>query len=122
MQTLDTEVQFGEVLGLDWVVEYREDTTVDGALALACKADVFNRWSVYGRAQRDLERDEWLAYVFGLRRNDHDWTIGFTAVYNPFVDETTFRIEFEPRFGRTKRSRLNRFGGSDMGNSSRFAY
>ena len=122
MQTLDTELQFGEVLGLDWTVEYREDTTVDGALALACKTNLFNRWSLYGRAQRDLERDEWLAYVFGLRRNDHDWTIGFTAVYNPFVDETTFRIEFEPRFGRSKRSRLNRFGGSDMGNSSRFAY
>ncbi|MFT4513150.1 MAG: hypothetical protein ACI89X_001581 [Planctomycetota bacterium] len=122
MQTLDVELQFGKVIGIDWVLEYREDTNVDGAIALACRADLFDRWSVFGRAQRDLERDEWLTYIFGLRRNDHDWSIGMTAVYNPFVDETTFGIEFEPRFGRAKRRRTDRFGGSDMGDSSRYAY
>jgi hypothetical protein len=122
MQTLDTEMRFGEVLGLNWIVAYREDTTEDGALAVTASTDLFDRWSVFGRAQRDLERDEWLAYVFGLRRNDHDWSIALTAVYNPFVDETTFRIEFEPRFGRTKQQRVDRFGDSGMGDSSRVTY
>ncbi|MFT4843245.1 MAG: hypothetical protein ACJA0V_002699 [Planctomycetota bacterium] len=122
MQTLDAEVQFGKVLGLDWAVEYREDTTVDGAIGLACRAKLFDRWAVFGRAQRDLERDEWLAYVFGLRRNDHDWSIGLTTIYNPFADETTFRIEFEPRLGGKKRRRVDRFGGADIDGSSRYAY
>ena len=115
-------MRFGEVLGLNWIVAYREDTTEDGALAVTASTDLFDRWSVFGRAQRDLERDEWLAYVFGLRRNDHDWSIALTAVYNPFVDETTFRIEFEPRFGRTKQQRVDRFGDSGMGDSSRVTY
>lgn len=122
MQTFDTELQFGKVLGLDWIVEYREDTTMDGALAVTGRTDLFDRWSVFGSAQRDLEREEWLNYVFGLRRNDHDWTIGLTAVYNPFVNETVFRIEFEPRIGRSRPRSVNGIGGARIGDNARFDY
>ena len=113
MQTFDTELQFGKVLGLDWAVEYREDATVAGALAVAARTRLYERWDVFARAQRDLDRNEWLAYVFGLRRNDHDWAISLNAIYNPFINETTFRIEFEPRFGGGPR-RSNRLGGVDV--------
>src|SRR5690606_21182469 len=96
MQTLDAELQFGKVLGFDWGVEYREDRLVEGAIAVSARTQLYERWDVFGMAQRDLEQDEWLAYIFGLRRNDHDWAISMTAIYNPFINETTFRIEFEP--------------------------
>ena len=122
MQTFDTEVQFGKVLGLNWLLDYREDATVDGALSVGCNTTLFDRWQLSGMAQRDLEQDEWLAYVFGLRRNDHDWSIALTAVYNPFADETTLRIEFEPRFGRVSQRRVNRIGGADFGNTSSYDY
>ncbi len=62
-------------------------------------------------SQRDLDRDEWLAYRFGLQRIDHDWSIQATAVYNPFADETTFRLEFVPRLGSFSSPRSSRFGG-----------
>ena len=101
------------MLGLDWAVEYREDATVAGALAVAARTRLYERWDVFARAQRDLDRNEWLAYVFGLRRNDHDWAISLNAIYNPFINETTFRIEFEPRFGGGPR-RSNRLGGVDV--------
>lgn len=112
MQTLDTELQFGQVLGIDWTVEYREDRTVEGAIGLAGRAKIYDRWVVFASAQRDLERDEWLTYVGGLRRNDHDWSIALIAAYNPFSDETTLRIEFTPRFGGRKSRRNDRFDGS----------
>lgn len=112
MQTFDTELQFGKVLGIDWTVEYREDRTVEGAIGLAGRAKIYDRWVVFGSAQRDLEQDEWLSYVGGLRRNDHDWSISLTAIYNPFINETTFRIDFTPRFGGRKSRRNDRFDGS----------
>jgi len=120
MQTFDAEVQFGKVLGFDWSVDYREDTSVDGAIAVAARTQLYERWDVFGMAQRDLEQDEWLAYIFGLRRNDHDWSISMTAIYNPFINETTFRIEFQPRFGGGNR-RGDRFGGADVRDGS-FSY
>jgi hypothetical protein len=112
MQTLDTELQFGKVLGIDWTVDYREDRTVEGAIGLAGRAKIYDRWVVFASAQRDLEQDEWLTYVGGLRRNDHDWSIALIAAYNPFVDDTTLRIEFTPRFGGQKSRRNDRFDGS----------
>jgi hypothetical protein len=48
---------------------------------------------------------------FGLRRNDHDWAIELSATYNPFADETTFRIEFQPRLGSFSPARGSRFQG-----------
>lgn len=122
MQTFDTELQFGKVLGVDWTVEYREDRTLDGAVALAGRTKIYDRWSVLGRAQRDLERDEWLSYVGGLRRDDHDWAIALTAIYNPFIDETTFQIEFTPRLGGLTSRRSNRFDGAVANSRYSFDY
>lgn len=110
MQTLDTELQFGEVLGVNWTIEYREDARIDGAVALAGSTQLFDRWSLFASAQRDLEQDEWLSYAFGLQRNDHDWSIAMSALYNPFIKETTFRIEFLPRFGGLTSSRGRTLG------------
>ncbi len=119
MQTLDTELSFGKVLGLDWAVEYREDKQFEGVLGVGARTEFYDRWTVFGRAQRDLERDEFLAYSCGLRRRDHDWIIGVTAAYNPFQDEVTFRLDFQPTFGGM-RSRRNRFGGAVA--NDRFSY
>jgi len=122
MQTFDTELQFGKVLGIDWTVEYREDRTVDGAVALAGRTQIYDRWSVFASAQRDIDRGEWLSYVGGLRRDDHDWSIALTAIYNPFINETTFRLEFTPRFGGMKTRRNDRFDGRVQDNRYSFDY
>lgn len=122
MQTLDTELQFGKIIGVDWTVEYREDLTANGAVAIGGRTKILDRWDLYGSAQRDLERSEWLAYVFGIRRNDHDWSIALQAAYNPFVNETTFRIDFQPSFGGRKTTTRDRFGGNDVRNRYAFDY
>ena len=83
----------------------------DGVLGLGARTTIFDRWTVFGRAQRDLQRDEFLNYSFGLRRRDHDWIIGLTAAYNPFIEEVTFRLDFQPTFGGMS-GRRNRFGGA----------
>ncbi|MEC8253275.1 MAG: hypothetical protein VX044_08690 [Planctomycetota bacterium] len=111
MQTMDTELTVGPIAGFDWAVEYREDSLFDGVLGLGARTTIFDRWTVFGRAQRDLQRDEFLNYSFGLRRRDHDWIIGLTAAYNPFIEEVTFRLDFQPTFGGMS-GRRNRFGGA----------
>ena len=122
MQTLDTELQFGKVLGCNWALEYREDAITDGAVGLGISTQLLDRWLVFGRSQRDLQDDQWLRHSFGLRRDDHDWSIELTAVYNPFSDETTFRIEFLPRFGGMNQPRRDRFGGAYSGGQYSFDY
>ncbi len=119
MQTLDTELTFGPVAGMDWVVEYREDARFDGVLGLGARTQVFDRWNLFAQAQRDLERDEFLRYSAGIQRRDHDWILGVSAAYNPFVDEVTFRVDFQPTFGGM-RGRRNRFGGAAV--SDRYSY
>lgn len=121
MQTLDTELTFGKVLGLNWAFEYREDRLFDGVLGVGASTEFFDRWSVFGLAQRDLSTDEFLAYQFGLSRRDHDWVIGLTAVYNPFGDEVTFRLDFQPTFGGM-RGRRNRFGGATVREGQSYDY
>ncbi len=111
LRTFDTELQFGPLAGLTWTVDYRTDAVVDGAVGVTANARLLDRWDLYVGSQRDLDRDEWLAYSFGLRRNDHDWSIELSASYNPFSDETTFRLEFLPRFGSFSGARGSRFGG-----------
>lgn len=99
MRTFDTELRFGPLAGINWVLEYREDSLTKGAVGAGATTKLLDRWELYGGSQRDLNTDEWLNYRFGLRRADHDWMVGFDVVYNPFSDETTFRIDFQPRFG-----------------------
>ena len=121
MQTMDTELTFGPVAGLDWAVEYREDALFDGVLGLGARTTIYDRWMVFGRAQRDLERDEFLRYSAGLQRRDHDWIIGVTAAYNPFEEEVTFRLDFQPTFGGM-RGRRNRFGGANANDRMSYDY
>jgi len=113
LRTLDTELQFGKLLGLTWTLDYRTDTQVNGAVGVATNASLLDRWDMYVSSQRDLDRDVWLAYNFGLRRNDHDWAIELSASYNPFEDQTNFKIEFLPRLGSFSNPRGSRFGGFD---------
>ena len=113
LRTLDTELQVGPVAGIDWTLEYRTDTDVDGAVGLNASTRLLERWTVFGGSQRDLERDEWLAYVLGLERHDHDWSIQASVVYNPFGEETTFRLEFLPRLGNFTSPRGSRFADFD---------
>lgn len=122
MQTLDTELQFGKVLGCNWTIEYREDRLTEGAVGIGASTRLMDRWSVFAASQRDLNRDEWIAYAFGLTREDHDWSIAVSAAYNPFFGDTTFRIEFLPRFGGLNAPRRDRWAGADLRSQAGFSY
>lgn len=116
LRTFDTELQVGPLLGVTWTADYRTDAQVDGAVGLTATTRLLDRWELMAGSQRDIETDEWLAYRFGLRRADHDWTIELSASYNPFSDETTFRLEFLPKlggFGGARRNRADWGEGSD---------
>ena len=119
VQTSDTEVTVGPVAGLDWTVEYREDNQLEGVLGVGARTEVFGRWTLFGRAQRDIERNELLNYSFGISRRDQNWIIGVSAAYNPFIDEATFRLDFQPTFAGM-RGRRSRFGGARA--EERFGY
>ena len=114
MRTFDVEVQAGRIGGITWTADYRGDRLVEGAVGLSGRAQVLDRWNLIAGSQRDLQRDEWLSYTFGLVREDHDWSIAMSADYNPFSEETTFRLEFLPRFGDMGRRRVDRFGGDAL--------
>lgn len=120
MRTLDTELRIGRIAGVTWTVDYREDRVAEGAVGVSGTARLFDRWSLSAGSQRDLDRDEWLSYSFNLVREDHDWSIAMSAGYNPFSDETTFRLEFLPRLFGGNRSRRERLGGAPL-DSSDFA-
>ncbi|MCA8964319.1 MAG: LPS assembly protein LptD [Planctomycetes bacterium] len=118
LRTLDTELRFGPLAGIQWILDYRADTNVQGAVRVTGMTSLFDRWNLYASSQRDLNADEWLNYSFGLRRNDHDWSILSGVTYNPFTEDTTFSIEFVPRFGGMGRGRVDRFGGNDFTNAT----
>lgn len=122
LRTLDTELQLGPLAGLTWTVDYRTDAVVDGAVGLGANTRLLDRWDVFAGSQRDLGTDRWLDYHFGLRRNDHDWAIELSVSYDPYEDQTTLRIEFQPRLGSfsgSRNSRGSRFGG--LGLQDQFA-
>jgi hypothetical protein len=48
-----------------------------------------------------------------MRRNDHDWTIEVSASFDPYANQTTFRIEFLPRLGGFSGPRSSRYHGFD---------
>lgn len=112
MRTLDVELTAGKIAGITWQVDYREDSVAQSAVGVTGRTRLFDRWNIYGSSQRDLDRDVWLQYSVGLLRDDHDWSIAASANYDPFSDETTFRLEFLPRFGGMNRGHIDRFGGS----------
>ncbi|HZN41381.1 MAG TPA: hypothetical protein VFD82_21415 [Planctomycetota bacterium] len=113
LRTLDAEVQVGRIAGITWTGDYRTDSLVDGAVGLTASTRLMDRWDIYAGSQRDLDLDEWLSYSFGLRRNDHDWSILLSANYNPYTDETSFQLSFTPRFGGMT-PRRDRFAGGDV--------
>ncbi|MEZ6036906.1 MAG: LPS assembly protein LptD [Planctomycetota bacterium] len=112
LQTFDTEVQFGRVLGCNWALEYREDAITKGAVGVGVSTQLLDRWAVFARSQRDLQDDRWLRHSFGLRRDDHDWSIQISASYSPFRGNTVYRIDFLPHFGGGAAARSNRFDGA----------
>ncbi len=118
LRTLDTELRFGPLAGIQWILDYRADTNVEGAVRVTGMTSLLDRWNLYASSQRDLNADEWLNYSFGLRRNDHDWSVQTGVSYNPYTEDTTFSIEFVPRFGGLGRGRVDRFGGNDFTNAT----
>lgn len=112
LQTLDTEVQFGKVLGCNWAFEYREDAIAKGAAGVGVSTQLMDRWNIFARSQRDLQDARWLRHTFGLRRDDHDWSFQISAAYNPFLGNTVFRIDFLPHFGGTGAARSNQLAGA----------
>lgn len=113
MRTLDAELRVGPIAGLDWTASYRADTSVAGAVGLFAHARMLSRWETFAGSQYDLDRDEWLNYQIGLRRNDHDWSLQVVASHNPYSDETTLRFEFLPSFGGMGKNRPRYLRGND---------
>ncbi len=107
LRTFDAELGLGKLAGCDWFADFRTDAVVSGAVGLGARSQLFGRWSTYGRMTYDTERSEWLRYGFGMRRDDHDWSVLFNMDYDPFDDEVTFRVAVEPSFGRPTRLRYN---------------
>lgn len=114
LRTLDTELGFGPVAGINWTVDYRTDRVVRGAVGVRATTQIFERWDLYAGSQRDLDRDTWLAYQFGIRRNDHDWTIEAGVVFNPFTEQTTFQLDFVPKMGGIDRPQRDRLGNGSL--------
>ena len=110
LRTLDTEITVGPIAGLNWTADYRTDALTDGAVGVSASTRLLNRWDLYAGSQRDLQEDIWLNYSFGVRRNDHDWAIQLSAVFDPYEDQTTVRLEFVPALGGFGQLRRDRFG------------
>lgn len=110
LRTFDGELQFGPIAGVGWGFEYRTDALTKGSVLVIASTQLRERWGIFGVTQRDIETDEWLAYAVGLSRNDHDWSIRLTVVYNPFAEDTTFRIDFQPNLGGLNRPQRDRLG------------
>ena len=73
------------------------------------------RWILAGRSQYDLESSEALNYRVFLTRNDLNWSIRAGVQFDNSSQDTSFIIEFEPRFGGLFSPRSDRFGGSSVG-------
>lgn len=110
LRTLDAELQFGPVGGVVWTAEYRTDQQVSGAVGLSASTRVFDRWDAVATGFYDLERDRFLTWEFGLRRNDHDWAVALVAGYDPYTQVATIRIDFQPTLGGLIRRPGDRFG------------
>ena len=99
MRSFDSEISFGQLLGADWQVEFRRDAVVKGALGLGARTRFLGRWASYANVVYGFEEEEWRSYQFGLRRNDHDWSMMLSLNYDPYSEEVSFRLMFEPRIG-----------------------
>jgi hypothetical protein len=113
LRTLDAEVRFGPLLGLDWFAEYRTDAVVDGAVGLGASTRLYDRWELWGGGQYDLDRDDFLEYGGQLVRHDHDWSIAVGVSYDPYADDLSFRVEFTPRLASLYRNRDRTHFGSE---------
>ncbi|MCA8949896.1 MAG: hypothetical protein KDE27_10365 [Planctomycetes bacterium] len=111
LRTLDTELRFGPLAGVTWTLEYRTDRVVDGAVGISASTRAFDRWDLFASSLFDLQTDEWITYGFGIRRNDHDWSIAVSGGYDPFTDQTSIRLEFVPTLPGIAQ-RQDRFGHS----------
>ncbi len=110
MRTLNTAARFGEILGLNWIADYRTDSLQNGTVGYGAFAKLFQRWTALGFSQFDLERDDTLNYVFSLQRNDHDWLLAFDVSYDFITDDAKFNVNFEPIFGGIFRPRTRHYG------------
>ena len=117
LRTLDTELRFGPLAGLTWTLEYRTDAFVDGAVGLSANTRIYDRWLLFANSLFDLNEDDWKTYGFGLQRRDHDWSIAMTGNYNPFSDETTFRLEFIPTLPGLSRASDSQYGRTYLQNA-----
>jgi lipopolysaccharide assembly outer membrane protein LptD (OstA) len=114
LRTLDTELAIGPIGGINWTIDYRTDSVVQGAVGVTGSTRWFERWDVFGGTQRDLERKLWLSYMFGVRRNDHDWSIEAYLVYNTFTEQTSFNIDFVPKLGAFAGAQRDRNGNGNL--------
>ena len=95
-RTFNAGTIFRDVLGMDWHTEYRKDRNTEGSIVYGLGTELFNRWSIWGRSQYDLQLDETLNYVVRVIRRDHDWHIHLGLVFDEIDDDTRFFINFEP--------------------------
>ncbi|MEM7203803.1 MAG: hypothetical protein AAF628_26305 [Planctomycetota bacterium] len=105
LNTFNTGVRFGKVLGLDWRGEFRTDAVTKGAIGYGASTDVFGRWSLAGNTQYDLQLKQTLNYSLQVLRRDHDWRLSLGIVFDDVINDTRFFINFEPSLGGLLRPR-----------------
>ena len=111
LRTFDTELQFGQFLGCNWTTEYRRDAVTNGAVGLGASTSFYGRWDVFGFGQYDAQENQFLRYGGALIRRDHDYSIRFGLDFDPYEDQLSFRIDFEPRLpGMSKPRERNWYG------------
>lgn len=97
LRALDTEIQFGKVIGCDWTLDYHSDSETDAAVGLGASTSLYDRWHIYGAGQYDPAAQEFLNYTTALIRRDHDYSITFGVNFDNYEDQVSFNVNFEPR-------------------------
>lgn len=106
-----------------WLAEYRSDYTQAGQVGLGARFPVRQRWDIAARSRYDLETSDFVDYTVRLARDDLDWRVALVTRYDNLTDQTSFQIQFEPRFGGlTTRRAGYRVGGADFAANDNTAF
>ncbi|MCA8956750.1 MAG: hypothetical protein KDC87_11805 [Planctomycetes bacterium] len=110
-RTLNTELRFGKVIGMDWMAGYRADSAMSGTLRYGAGTQLFGRFALIGMGAYDLQSHKQLNYLAQVIRRDHDWVLRLAMTYDILSDNLSFTVNFEPLFGGLFRSRAADFAG-----------
>jgi hypothetical protein len=107
-RTLNTAVNFGKVIGVNWFAEYRTDSASEGTIGYGAGTDFLGRWELNGGSQYDRELNKSINYAANLVRHDHDWSVFLRVDFDNISGATSISLNFEPNLGGLFRSRRER--------------